>query len=549
LKRKRGLPDDCPVTPLGTHNGVFFYLDTVGQLRDLKARDHGNKDLLALFSPRTDFLHSTWPRSNDKGMVTGWRPEEAGEALMNSCSASGVWNALDRVRGRGTWLDNDGGLVMHCGDAVLLRGAWHPTGMHDGFVYPAAPATARPLDRPAPSTEIDKLFGVIKSWTWRRAPIDPGLMLGFMGACVLGGALDWRPLAWVTGDKGTGKSTLHNLIRGIMGGALVWTSDASEAGIRQTLGHQSVPVIVDEAEAEDDNRKLQALIKLARQASSGGKIVRGGADHQAQDFAARSCFMLSSILMPPLMGQDRSRMAILELQPLGAGAEPAMSVEWMKTVGHVMRRRLLDGWHRWPETLAMFRTMLKVAGHGARGADQFGTLLACADLLLHDALPSVADVNEFAPYLGADSLAETREDTPDSERCLGHLLTSTVMLAGGATPQSVAYWVQRARGELASEADEDRPAERALGVIGLRVHQPRSGGLYLAVATSHQGLARLFNGTHWQARSGANGVWSQSLARLAGCVPNKPCRVSGQVVKASHVPLGLCLNDEMGEDF
>lgn len=549
-KRQAGLPEGCPVIPLGTHNGVFFYLDTVGQLRDLKARDHGNKDLLALFSPRTDFLHSTWPRSNDKGMVTGWRPEEAGEALMNTCSLRGVWNALDRVRGRGCWLDEDGGLVMHSGDAVMLRGAWHPTGLHGDFVYPAAPATARPLSTAAGAGEIERLFKIIKSWSWRRGEIDPGLFLGWLGASMIGGALEWRPLAWVTGDKGTGKSTLHALIKGVMGGALVWTSDASEAGIRQTLGHQSVPVIVDEAEADDDNRKLQALIKLARQASSGGKIVRGGADHQAQDFAARSCFLMSSILIPPLQGQDRSRMAILELQELALDRpEPDMPADWLRTVGHVMRRRLIDGWPRFNQTLNMFRAMLKEAGHGARGADQFGTLLACCDLLLHDTLPTMEDVRAFAPYVGASSLAETREDTPDSERCLGHLLTSTVMLDGGARPQSVAYWVMRARGELMNDPLEDRPAEKALAVLGLRVHQPKSGGLYLAVASTHQGLSRLFSGTHWQARSGANGVWSQSLARLAGAVVNKPCRISGQVMKASHIPLALCLDDGAVEDF
>ena len=548
-RRGAGLPEGCPVTPLGTHNGMFFYLDTVGQLRDLKARDHGNKDLLALFAPRTEFLHSEWPRMNDRGVVTGWRPEEAGEALMNSCAVAGVWNALDRVRGRGAWRAEDGSLVMHCGDAVLMGGAWWPSGMHGEHVYPAAPAVARPMERAAGPAEIDKLLTLLRTWRWNRPLIDPILLLGWMAAAMIGGALDWRPLAWITGDKGTGKSTLHALIKGVMGGALVWTSDASEAGIRQTLGHQSVPVIVDEAEADDDNRKLQSLVKLARQASSGGKIVRGGADHQAQDFAARSCFMLSSILIPPLQGQDRSRMAVLELLPLKAGPEPAMEAEWMRAVGHVMRRRLVDGFPRLNATLAVFRDMLKEQGHGARGADQFGALLACADLLLNDAPPSPADVARLAPLVGASELTETREDTPDSDRCLQHLLTSSVMLDGGAKPQTVAHWVARAAAELSNDSMDDRPGERALGVIGMRVQQSRIGAQWLAVAVAHQGLARLFQGTHWQARSGANGVWGQSLARLPGVSANVAVRVGGVPVKCNRLPLALCLADGAEGEF
>ena len=109
-------------------------------------------------------------------------------------------------------------------------------------------------------------------------------------------------------------------------------------------------VAVDELEAEADNRKVDAVVSLARRAAGGGKIHRGGADHRGVVFEARSCFLFSSINVPPLLGADRSRMAILAL-----------------------------------DTLAAYARALSAEGYDARGCDVFGTLLACANLALHDA--------------------------------------------------------------------------------------------------------------------------------------------------------------------
>ena len=52
-----------------------------------------------------------------------------------------------------------------------------------------------------------------------------------------------------------------------------------------------------------------------------------------------------------------------------------------------------------------------------------------------------------------------------------------------------------------------------LATYGLRLVS-QDDAEWLAVAISHQGLAGLFAHTHWAARSGASGVWSQSLRRI-----------------------------------
>jgi hypothetical protein len=127
------------------------------------------------------------------------------------------------------------------------------------------------------------------------------------------------------------------------------------------------------------------VIKLARLASSEGVIFKGGADHRATEFVARSCFYFTSILMPhdahpgPQPHGD-PRAAADPAKGARADARPGAIVE----LGKQLRRRVIDQWDRYDATLAAYRRALAGTGHKGRSADQFGTLLAFADLLLYD---------------------------------------------------------------------------------------------------------------------------------------------------------------------
>ncbi len=70
---------------------------------------------------------------------------------------------------------------------------------------------------------------------------------------------------------------------------------------------------IDELEASAVSRKASEIVDLARVASSGGTISRGGADHEGVQFTLRNAFLFSAINPPPMEPADRSRMAILNL--------------------------------------------------------------------------------------------------------------------------------------------------------------------------------------------------------------------------------------------
>jgi len=88
-------------------------------------------------------------------------------------------------------------------------------------------------------------------------------------------------------------------------------------------------------------------------------------------------------------------------------------------------------------------------------------------------------------------------------------------------------------------------------VVDLMIEQgrdlPAKRMRFLAVANSHQGLSQLFRGTHWADRSGASGVWVQSLRRIPGAMPHAGLRFNGHYARATIVPIERVLSVEGGE--
>lgn len=568
---KNRLPENCPVLPLGTYQGLYFYLDELRQIRELKPKEHEKKNLEALFGRRSDLCEVLWPRFGKPGedgepVITGWKPEEAGRQFMAACADRGIWRSQGRVRGSGAHRGAYGELILHCGDKVFIDGAYHDPGLIGDFVYPAAEKTPRFSAIGADQTAAERLLAILSTWRWERSGtgedygIDPMLMLGWMAGASVCGALEWRPAAWLTGGRGSGKSYLQNHVINAFFGrhGLLEAQNATEAYIRQLLGNRTLPVALDELEAEADNRKVQQIITLARIASSGGKIGRGGQDHNPHEFTAKSAFLFSSILTPPLTPQDRSRMAMLELREFEKGdTPPVIEPGEMQAIGLAIRRRMVDGWERLPDTIERYKKWLASYGHDARMQDQFGTLLACADLCLFDDLAETDEYYQaWASRLDARHLAEKAEDESEGELAVRHMATTALQAVGGAEPQALSMFIQKAIGTGESpieEASVDKARAR-LQTSGLKLVSSwtvqESGEekrklsapapnnpdrpMYVAVANKHRGLDALMRDTRW-----AGGVWSQALKRLRGAVKQHNVKIGGRNEWCVLVPLAF----------
>ncbi len=520
-----GLPPGCPVIPLGTEDGTFFFLDTIGQMRALKERDMSQSGLNALFMGRHLWLYWAFPKKDKKGNPTSWRPEKLREVLMQACARKGAWSAADRVRGRGVWRGRDGRLIIHCGDRLISERGEEPLGELENMVYPTRPPTARPwpntmAGKPGPARE---LLPLLKSWNWVRPQLDPVLLTGWIGVAFLGGALKWRPEVFIIGDKGTGKSSLQADLKGIFGAALVQAADTTAAGLYQQLKFDSLPVAVDEFEAKADTRKAKAVIELGRISASGGPMFRGGDNHKGTQFYGRSAFLFSAINTPPLDPQDLSRLALLRLRRLEAGVKKAdISPDRLATWGRQILRRLMDNWHRWEATYEAWRDFLAECGHDGRGQDTFGTLMAMADMVIGDdamALdieigPNAETFEAWRPLLAAETLTEYDDAAENWQLCLNHMLTQRIEAWRGGTRHTV--------GEVLTEffeadvGDPDAlkfvPARRLLEQTGLTILKPGGKGLAFELFVPNQNalVHELMKNTKWQGELSA-GSWSHAL--------------------------------------
>lgn len=570
--RRNMLPDGCPVEPLGTFEGVYFYLDELKQIRALKPKEHEKKNLESLFGRRSDLCEKLWPRFHAKAvdpqtgepLVNGWKPEEAGRQFMAACAHAGIWRAQGRVRGAGAHRGERGELILHCGDRIWIGDRWDHPGKTGELVYPAAEKLPRFAVSGVGREAGERLLALLATWNWERGAdaadcpegdygVDPMLALGFLAGASVCGALAWRPSAWLTGGRGTGKSFLQDhVIKPFFGAGLIEAKNASEAYIRQLLGMRTLPVALDEQEAAADNRKTQAIIELARVASSGGKIGRGGQDHNPHEFTAQSAFLFSSILTPPLSPQDRSRMAMLELKPFPDGAKPpVLDPKEISDLGLAIRRRMVDGWERLADTIGLYKKWLGEFGHDARMQDQFGTLLACADLVLFDDLADEEDyARGWASRLDARWLAEKADDESEGALCVRHIATSTLQAVGGAAPQTVSMFIQKAIGDHEPfQGDGVETARQRLEANGLKLVSSWLGGdgrrkigapapadparpIYVAVANRHRGLDALMRDTRWN-----GGVWSQAAKRMAGAVAKHNVRIAGRNEWSVLVPI------------
>ena len=616
-KRKREVPPfppGCPVRPLGIKSSIdgkqtCYYLDANGQLVGLEAGNrHGKNSLIALFGEHADWLEDNFPQWSKpvyegrgaarhlvkRSEIIGFDQAEASQALIVECARKGIFTAAGKVRGLGAHAHNVTGLTLHCGDKVLtslhrvdgsIRGwEWVEPGTHAGFVYPGAETIPQPYEEPVGPRAARELTKLLITWNWRRPLVDPR------------GALRWRSNVWITGGAGTGKSTLNGqdgVIHQLFGEGLFRTGNASSAAIRQSLQNATVPVMIDEIEADEDNaRKVKEVVELARISSSGDKMHRGGQDHQAHEFTLRSLFWFSSINIPPLKPQDRSRLAILELKPLAEGSVPPDLPSYkLPLLGRELMRRMVDGWHRLEPTKLKYHAALAREGHVARACDQFGWLLACGDVLLHDwdegdyeagadsaadierGLPPQSEVDRWAELCRPDRMREVAQATADHEECLEHLLNSMVQARGGDERETIASWigdaVAHAMAPLYDTPDPEthstrgEKAAKRLQELGLKlvnaVHHPEEhdgrGQLvrgarwgastfeskapgFLAVALSHTELGRLYQGKVWA------GIWGGALARIPGAIEGVKVKFGRRSLTAVLVPLHAVLDAE-----
>lgn len=525
--RFKDLPPDAPVKPLGRGGNakIRYFLTPRGQVMSLESGKTGQEMIDTLFSPEFEFLYEHWPRHNKDGDVVGVRYENVRKALERACDRLPIWNPTDKVRGPGGWRGAGDRLVLHCGDAVYGFGAdgWverkrREPGLLDHRIYVAGPAQLRPEARACPPASMLPLIEGLGCWNWHNKILEPRLVVGWMAAALLGAAVDWRPLWWNVGPAGTGKSTLRQFVAGVFGvDGAVSSGNASPAYIRASVGHSSLPVLLDEAEPGDD-RYLQQMVLLARLAASGDKMGRSSSSHDVLQFEARMGIGFSSIRVPPLDPAMWSRIVVTQLEPLNEDSRlPDMRPDALAALGRVLRRRVVDVWGRLAEAERIYDEALAAVGHTQRGQAVLGTTLALARLVLLDQLPSAKLARVEAAALAPRMLVEWLEPAAEQRRVIDHILSRSLQVSPSLR-ETVARLAAQAAGWRGIDYDH-KTAARVLAQHGLKVEREVLPGnvarMLLLIGRGHGGVQELVRGTLWEGPPGKTSVLLQDLEGLA----------------------------------
>ena len=560
------LPHDCPVRCLGREGKTYYFLDACKHFIDTPVREISRNLITALFGGE-EYLIEWWP---DYIEVDGqwvpskhkWQHGALMPILVKTCQRMGAWNPKEKIRDVGGWREEDWTLVFHQGDLLYTSKIGEPKagiGLRGKLLYPAAPALPEPIRNvmveggedangqwgPNDWAKVQgpgaRIMQTLVTWNFERPFNDPILILGDIVCAMLGGALEWRPMMCITGDSRTGKSSLLDGIKAIIGqGAYISSGNATRAAIATLIGNSTKPVILDEFERGDDDKVHAAITQFMTLSSSGETLDRGTPGAETHTFQARNCFILSAINLPTLRAQELNRIFTIDLKKLDHPVGPRDpdapgdthkvwgSLSELTKIGRQLRGRLLDQWHRWRDTLRVYQEELSLQGHDRRSADQFGSALAGYDLVMFDEIDEVR-VRALVSWFKPKEVSETAEVKGQGERCLDHMLEQTLGLTRGGPQQTLGKWIQQSRHGFGTKEGSD--ADEVLAQIGWAVGlkngfveglDPADDEWMVAIATSHSGTAKLVEGTGWHTKAGGTSGYVDVLKRLEGAMLHRP---------------------------
>jgi putative DNA primase/helicase len=530
---------DADFVCLGFDNDAFYYQPhSTGQVTRLSRSAHTGTNLCAIAPLRY------WETLYPSKMGVNWT--SAASSLFEKQAQAGIYSP-DRIRGRGAWWDQKQS-VLHLGDRLVVDGV--NRSVADGitssrYLYQRlgslrGPGNAKPLT----DAESYVLAELAERFHW-EVPASGLLIAGWVALAPICGALDWRPHIWLTAGSGSGKSAILDRYLGPLLGdlALHVAGNTSEAGLRQTLRADALPVVFDEAESNErpDQQRMQSVLSLARVASSESRAqtIKGSAEGDAQRYTIRSMFLMSSIATALKQGADKSRFAQLTLRNPNEMPKAQRITHWedldrdldkyiTERIGQQLQARTISLIPVIRQSIKVFTRAASEAFDSQRLGDQYGTLLAGAwslqssEVVTRDQAWTLIEQNNWEPYSQATEI-------PDEQRCLQRILQHQIRVEADKT-------VTRSINELVDIAahhasDVDITATIAQAVLGRNGIKSEDG--CVVISNTANAIASILSDTPW------GNCWPTVLARMHGATKCGVTRFKGMAGTSRSVSVPL----------
>lgn len=541
-----------------TATDIYFFPKETTMIMKFKRSALGKANLMNLM-PREAW--GTYYAKKDGGIA--W--DSAADFLIRKAAFAEIFSSAS-VRGSGAWIENNK-TIINTGRDLIRDGQKSPLFQKETkFVYEKNHTLPYSLTGPMATKESKELLKITGLLDFDR-PEFSLFLAGWIMLAPFGGALRWRPHAWLSGSQGAGKSyTLDEIVFKLVGKFAVKGLGASTtAGIRQDLGNCSKPVIVDEAEADHPKQKekIEELLSMARQASSGGEdsaaILHGNQDGTGTHWIVKSMFMFASIGPALVHPADKSRVTLLTLKTPRRADVVARAARFKKLSEAV--EILTEEWARsfhartlliLPEVLKainIFSEQATILLGTRRAGDQSGTLLAGAYMISSDTAPTAAEAKSYIESLNlSESATEVAMDKDDEQLCMDEIMSYKVEASQGnklTIGTWVRYWFAKKGSYLVDVAEfsdlgpiDDNRVRRALEEHGVKLNSKLE---QVAIANSHPAIKKILSRTPWE------DTYSSIIERLDYCEGNSkgssffgPINARSKVFKAESL-----LSDEV----
>jgi len=156
-----------------------------------------------------------------------------------------------------------------------------------------------------------KLQELVSEWSFEDGEMVP-YVTAFVMLSPFQQAMKWRPWIYITGRRGTGKTTFFQEVLGIYGNLTSRMDKSTAHALVQEIGNTGKIPVLDEFEKY---KKIEEILELAKLANAGGYYTRGTTGEKMRRWSLHHMFWFGSIYLAGSDSAQRSRMVVFELLP------------------------------------------------------------------------------------------------------------------------------------------------------------------------------------------------------------------------------------------
>jgi len=254
-------------------DGLAYFLDRHGRILSTRLASLSQNKLLMLAPLTLWETHSNEVTRHGEISRKGWM--NIMDEIIQIAGSKDF--DLDNIRGRGAWRESDGSICYH--DGINTSGV-----KNSDKLYIKKRQIDIGLSNTHATREDCQLIGKIVSSLNFETKLDVVRCLSWSILSPFSGALPWRPALLVTGESGSGKTTIVDYVIKPLASPYVFNGgDTSVSYIRNKLNKDSCAVVVEELEADTQKKRTnrEEIFSMIRQSTSddapiSGKATRDG---------------------------------------------------------------------------------------------------------------------------------------------------------------------------------------------------------------------------------------------------------------------------------